>query len=120
MRDQRSDQELDQCDRRTSSGSAINKFEAFRPTPDLARKVKAPLIRECHANLECKLDEARLVRKYNFFVFEVVRLLSQPPHGTRERCTIGTASSSYRVRPSADGHDFVRSCYKKVDFLAIQ
>jgi flavin reductase (DIM6/NTAB) family NADH-FMN oxidoreductase RutF len=56
-----------------SSGSAINKFETFRLTPDPARKVKAPLIRECHANLECKLVDARLVQKYNFFIFKVVK-----------------------------------------------
>jgi flavin reductase (DIM6/NTAB) family NADH-FMN oxidoreductase RutF len=65
-----------------SSGGAINKFETFRLTPDPARKVKAPLIRECHANLECKLVDARLVRKYNFFIFEVVKahIATSPRH----------------------------------------
>jgi flavin reductase (DIM6/NTAB) family NADH-FMN oxidoreductase RutF len=61
-----------------SSGSAINKFETFRLTPDPAHKVKAPLIRQCHANLECKLVDARLVQKYNFFIFEVVKVHISP------------------------------------------
>jgi flavin reductase (DIM6/NTAB) family NADH-FMN oxidoreductase RutF len=35
--------------------------------------VRAPLIRECHANFECKLADATLIEKYNFFIFEVVK-----------------------------------------------
>ena len=35
--------------------------------------VKAPLIAECFANLECKLVDARLIQKYNYFIFEVVK-----------------------------------------------
>lgn len=67
-----------------SSGSAINKFETFRLTPDPARTVKAPLIRECHANLECTLVDARLVQKYNFFIFEVVKAhVSRSPRHPR-------------------------------------
>ena len=35
--------------------------------------VKAPLIKECCANLACKLVDAKLVPTYNFFIFEVVK-----------------------------------------------
>lgn len=56
-----------------SSGAEIDKFRAFSLTAGQARNVKAPLIRECHANFECRLHDDALVRKYNFFIFEVVR-----------------------------------------------
>ena len=56
-----------------TSGAAIDKFAAFRLTPDRAHKVHAPLIRECYASLECKLADDALVDKYNFFIFEVVK-----------------------------------------------
>ena len=56
-----------------STGAEIDKFSAFGLTVGEAREVKAPLIRECHANFECRLHDDALVRKYNFFIFEVVR-----------------------------------------------
>lgn len=42
----------------------------------------APLIRECHASLECRLHDAALVRRYNFFIFEVVKahVAASPKH----------------------------------------
>jgi flavin reductase (DIM6/NTAB) family NADH-FMN oxidoreductase RutF len=56
-----------------STGAEIEKFKEFGLTAGQARAVKAPLIRECHANFECRLHDDALVRKYNFFIFEVVR-----------------------------------------------
>ena len=56
-----------------STGAEIDKFQEFGLTAGKARTVKAPLIRECHANFECRLHDDALVRKYNFFIFEVVR-----------------------------------------------
>lgn len=56
-----------------STGAEIDKFKKFGLTTSEARDVKAPLIRECHANFECRLHDDALVRKYNFFIFEVVR-----------------------------------------------
>ncbi len=35
--------------------------------------MKAPLIAECYASLECRLADDALVRKYNFFILEVVK-----------------------------------------------
>jgi flavin reductase (DIM6/NTAB) family NADH-FMN oxidoreductase RutF len=55
------------------SGADVDKFAAFKLTAVEGREVKAPLIAECYANLECKLVDARLVAKYNFFIFEVVK-----------------------------------------------
>ena len=52
-------------------GDEVDKFARFRLTPRKAAKVEAPLIGECFANFECRLHDARLVNKYNFFIFEV-------------------------------------------------
>ena len=53
------------------SGAEVDKFERFKLTASPAVRVKAPLIAECHANLECKLIELR--EKYDLFIFEVVK-----------------------------------------------
>jgi flavin reductase (DIM6/NTAB) family NADH-FMN oxidoreductase RutF len=55
------------------SGADVDKFERFKLTPAAAARVDAPLVKECYANFECKLADARLVRRYNFFIFEVVK-----------------------------------------------
>jgi flavin reductase (DIM6/NTAB) family NADH-FMN oxidoreductase RutF len=55
------------------TGKKVDKFELFGLTPAKATKVDAPLIRECFANLECRIHDSRLVRKYNFFILEVVK-----------------------------------------------
>jgi flavin reductase (DIM6/NTAB) family NADH-FMN oxidoreductase RutF len=56
-----------------TTGAEIDKFERFGLTPEKAKKVDAPLIRECHANFECRLYDDALIDKYNFFIFEVVK-----------------------------------------------
>lgn len=56
-----------------TSGQNVDKFEAFGLTPSPASRVKAPLIEECYANLECKVVDTRMVAKYNMFVLEVVK-----------------------------------------------
>ena len=35
--------------------------------------IRAPLIDECYANLECKVIDTKLATKYNIFILEVVR-----------------------------------------------
>jgi len=55
------------------SGEDVNKFEAFGLTPVRAKKVAAPLIAECLANLECKVADTRMVNRYALFVLEVVK-----------------------------------------------
>jgi flavin reductase (DIM6/NTAB) family NADH-FMN oxidoreductase RutF len=55
------------------SGREVDKFGEFGLTPLLGKKVRAPLIKECFANLECKLAESRMIKKYSLFIFEVVK-----------------------------------------------
>ena len=64
------------------SGADTDKFEKFGLTALPAQKVRAPLIEQCHANFECKLTDARLVERYNFFIFEVVKahVARRPAH----------------------------------------
>jgi flavin reductase (DIM6/NTAB) family NADH-FMN oxidoreductase RutF len=61
-----------------TSGARVDKFEAFGLTPVAASLVGAPLIDECHASLECRVVDTRLVEPYNFFVLEVVKAWIRP------------------------------------------
>jgi len=61
-----------------TSGRRIDKFKAFDLTPAAASCVAAPLIVECYANLECKVMDARMVTKYNFFILEVLKAWIDP------------------------------------------
>jgi flavin reductase (DIM6/NTAB) family NADH-FMN oxidoreductase RutF len=65
-----------------SSGEETDKFMAFALTAEPAATVEAPRIAECWANLECRLADARLVRRYNFFIFEVLKaqVATSPRH----------------------------------------
>jgi len=55
------------------SGAEVDKFARFRLTAQPAIHVKAPLIAECFANLECRLYDGKLIDKYNVFIWEVVK-----------------------------------------------
>src|ERR1019366_8126054 len=61
-----------------TSGAKTDKFATFRLTPTAARRVKAPLIDECYANLECKVVDARMTAKYCLFVLEVIKAWIDP------------------------------------------
>ena len=54
----------------TCSGADTDKFAKFRLTPAPARLVKPPLIRECVANIECKVID--IVKRHNIVVLEAV------------------------------------------------
>ena len=54
----------------TCSGADTDKFEKFMLTPLKGKHVKAPLIKECLANIECKVVD--IVKKYNIVVLEGV------------------------------------------------
>ena len=56
-----------------TSGRTVDKFKKFGLTPSKAVHVRAPLIDECYANLECKVIDTKLVNKYGIFILEVVR-----------------------------------------------
>lgn len=52
------------------SGRDVDKFEKFGLTPASAMEVKAPLITECYANLECRVTD--YVEKHGIFVLDCV------------------------------------------------
>ena len=56
-----------------TTGAEIDKFEAFNLTSQQAKKVKAPLIKECFANFECKVIDVSLLKKYSLFILKVVK-----------------------------------------------
>lgn len=60
------------------SGRKVDKFRKFALTPVVASCVKAPLIDECYANLECKVVDGRLIAKYSLFILEVVKAWIDP------------------------------------------
>ncbi len=60
------------------SGRDIDKFIAFGFTPEKASTVHAPLIKECYANLECKVVDTRMASKYGMFVLQVLKAWVNP------------------------------------------
>jgi len=54
----------------TCSGADTDKFATFKLTPVQAKLVRAPLIKECFANIECKVID--IVKKHNIVVLEGV------------------------------------------------
>jgi flavin reductase (DIM6/NTAB) family NADH-FMN oxidoreductase RutF len=54
----------------TCSGDDTDKFTKFKLTPVKGRIVKAPLIKECLANIECKVVD--IVKRYNIVVLKAV------------------------------------------------
>lgn len=54
----------------TCSGKDTDKFVDFKLTPVQGKFVKSPLIKECLANIECKVID--IVKKHNIVVLEAV------------------------------------------------
>ena len=54
----------------TCSGADTDKFAKFKLTPVQGKVVKPPLIKECLANIECKVID--IVKKHNIVVLEGV------------------------------------------------
>ena len=52
------------------SGRDTDKFEKFKLTPLKAVNVRAPLIKECFANIECRITDH--IKKHNIFVLNGV------------------------------------------------
>ncbi len=55
------------------SGREVDKFRRFHLKTAPAATVEAPLLTECFANIECRVIDARLVKKFNLFVLEATR-----------------------------------------------
>jgi flavin reductase (DIM6/NTAB) family NADH-FMN oxidoreductase RutF len=60
------------------SGRNIDKFRTFGLTPVRGSRVDAPLVKECYASIECKVVDARMAAKYNFFVVEALKAWIDP------------------------------------------
>ena len=54
----------------TCSGTDTDKFAKFKLTPLQGKLVRSPLIKECVANMECKVID--IVKKHNIVVMEAV------------------------------------------------
>ncbi len=52
------------------SGSDTDKFKKFELTPVKAKSIDAPLIKECLANIECRVTDH--IKKHDIFVLEAV------------------------------------------------
>ena len=52
------------------SGAEIDKFKKFKLTALEASSVKAPLIKECYANIECRVVDH--IKKHNIFILDGV------------------------------------------------
>jgi flavin reductase (DIM6/NTAB) family NADH-FMN oxidoreductase RutF len=85
----------------TCSGADTDKFARFKLTAVPAKAVKAPLIKECLANIECKVVD--LVRKHNIVVLEAIRAYIDP--GRKEKRMIHAVGDGTFV---ADGRRFDR------------
>lgn len=59
-------------------GHDIDKFARFGLTPVPAEMVDVPMIGECYANLECRVEDTTLVEQYGLFVLEVVKAWIDP------------------------------------------
>ena len=58
----------------TKSGRECDKFAIYKFTKLLAQFVRAPLIGECIANIECKVVDEVEVGDHTFFVGEIVNV----------------------------------------------
>lgn len=61
-----------------TTGSKVDKFEKFQLSQEPATHVKAPLLSDCFVNLECKVIDMHMAKKYNLFVLEVVKAWIRP------------------------------------------
>ncbi len=68
------------------SGEDTNKFEKFELTSTPAKYTQAPLIKECLANLECRVANTTLVTQYSLFILEVLKGWIDPDR--KERRTL--------------------------------
>lgn len=62
----------------TTTGEKVDKFEKFHLSQEPASQVNAPLLTECYANLECKIIDTKMAKKYNIFILEVLKSWIRP------------------------------------------
>ena len=54
------------------SGRKFNKFKELKLTADPSREIKAPLIRECPINLECRVTEIKKLGTHDMFLANIL------------------------------------------------
>ena len=58
----------------TKSGKNIDKFKETNLQKEKASFVKAPLIKECPINIECKLTEIKHLGSHDMFIAEIINI----------------------------------------------
>ena len=82
-----------------TSGADIDKFAEFGLTAQEARRVKAPLIGECHASFECRLADDAWSTNTTSSSSRWCRRMSRRRRSIRRRCTTpATACSWWRAK----------------------
>jgi len=81
------------------SGTDADKFKKFRLTPLRAKAVRAPLVGECLANIECRVVDH--IRKHDLFVVQALRAWVNAER--RERRTFHAVGDGTFI---ADGRKF--------------
>ena len=61
-----------------ATGRTVDKFKKFHLAQEPASQVKAPLLSECYANLECRVIDMKMAAKYNIFILEVLKAWIRP------------------------------------------
>lgn len=61
-----------------STGKNVDKFQKFQLPFEAAARVQAPLLTDCYANLECRVIDSKMAKKYNLFILEVVKAWIRP------------------------------------------
>ena len=85
----------------TCSGADTNKFEKFGLIPVKAKYLRSPLIKECLANIECKVID--IVKRHNIVVLEGIAAYFDSSR--KEKRTIHAVGDGTFV---ADGHKLNR------------
>ncbi len=83
------------------SGTDTDKFAKFRLTPVQGKVVRPPLIKECLANIECKVID--IVKKHNIVVLEAVAAYIYTAH--KEKRTVHAVGDGTFI---VDGHKIDR------------
>lgn len=64
--------ETDLCG--TKSGKEVDKFKEAKLTKEVSKIVKAPSIKECPINIECKVKEIKELGSHDMFIAEIVNI----------------------------------------------
>lgn len=95
------------------SGADVDKFVEYNLTRLPATRVKAPLIAECLANIECRVVDTTMVEKYNLFVVEAIDAHINPDRKEQRafhHCGDGTFTVDGKV---VDLHSRMKKWWKR-------